>query len=147
MYRGRHRKSARSGRRARAAMVALVLVAGLGALAPTVALGEARPKGCTGLAPTAVTIQQTLSGPDGSPAVTFTYAVVRDESVVATRTLIVAPGQTASTTVGGLRPGSYAVQQQPDPNSGVAPADDAPAVIDPPACAPTVTFTSLLTPA
>ena len=87
-------------------------------------LARQRPKECTGSAPTAITIQQELSGPDG-PAVSFTYEVFRDGSLVATRTLSVAPGGSASTTVGGLGPGAYRVDQYPDPASPVAPAINA----------------------
>ena len=147
MYRGQHRKDmSRSGRTGRAlVVVAFVCLVSMGALLPDAALGLARPKECTGSAPTAITIVEHFTGPVGTPAVTFTYQIERDGSVVATTTLTVAPNETASTTVGGLGPGSYTVYDHPEPGVIPLPAS-ASAVVDPPACAPVVTFESLLPP-
>jgi hypothetical protein len=118
-----------------------MLVLAVALAAPGAALGWGR--GPCASQPTAIRIEQHLTGPEDG-AVTFTYDVLRDGAIVATRSLTVEVGGSAATTVLGLRPASYVVVQTPDPTSGIAPADPVPAVVDPPACGPVVSFTASL---
>lgn len=149
IYRGEHRSGA--SRRARLLEGVIAPVIAL-TLLPVGAVATAKPRACTGQAPTAIVITQTIGVGSGVDA-TFTYEISRGTifdpaAVVATVTLTLVAGETnVSTTVGGVGPGAYTVHQDPDPNGVYAPAPDAGATIDPPSCPPTVSFTNLVEPA
>jgi plastocyanin len=118
-------------------------------LVPTAALGSGRPKGCTGIPPTAITFEQTLLTPNPGDSVNFTYEVSSGTafdagSVVATTSLTVGSGQTMSALVSGLSKGGYTVHQEPDPASGIAPGPDQTVTVSPPACVPVVSYTSIV---
>jgi hypothetical protein len=152
MYIGTHRTRRRRSADRLVGPLRLALGAALvsGLVLPTAAVGDPRARECLGQAPTAVAIQQAISSLPA--ATTFTYEIAEGTSfdpaqVRATATITFAAGQTVgSITVGGLRPDPYTVRQEPDPSGPFAPASDVTVTVAPPACPPTVDFTSLIEP-
>ncbi len=147
-YRGHHRRVRKRGLR-RFLSIALLVGVSTALLAPT-ALGSGRPKSCTGVPPTAITIQQTLVSSDAGASAQFAYSVstgpVFDpDAVVASTTLTVAAGQTVSKILNGFPKGTYAVHQVPA-SSEIAPAADQSVTVSPPACVGAVSYTSIIEP-
>jgi hypothetical protein len=149
MYIGCHRRvRKRNPWSHRSLSTALFVVVSTAVLAPT-ALGSGRPRSCTGVPPTAITIQQTFVALDGGVAAGFTYlvstgAAFDPDHLVANAELVVASGQTLSTIVTGLSKGGYTVHQVPDPSSGIAPAPDRSVTVAPPACVEVVSYTNII---
>jgi hypothetical protein len=150
VYVGHHTRASKRFSGRKLLSITLFVVVSLALLAPT-ALGSGRPKSCTGVPATAITIQQTFVSSDASATAGFTYLLSAGtafdpNAVVASTTLTVGAGQTVSIVLNGFSKGSYSVRQVPDPSSGIAPAPDQSVTISPPACVATVAFTSIVEP-
>ena len=152
MYRGHHRACGKlNGLALGITGLAITCWLVTAALAPIAALGKGRPRECTGVPPTAVTIEQTVVAPDPSTRVRYTYlvssgAAFNPGAIVATGSLTVASGQSLSLTLNALSKGDYTVRQEPDPASGVAPEPDQTVSVSPPSCVSLVSYTSIIEP-
>jgi hypothetical protein len=142
MYRGRHRRRSQHRRVVRASLTLTLICLAL--MAPTAAAWS-RPTACRGGSPAAVWVTVSVSPgsiPEGE-SVTFTYSLSSGATVVDSQDVVLSPDRwSASVVFSGVQRGSYTVREEV--GAPFFPGPDEVVVVDPPACAPVVSYTHSL---
>lgn len=137
MYRGRHRRVPTIRR----LLAVPLLIAALSALVGPAGAAP-RPVECRGSSPTVVWVSVSVTAgsiPAGETA-SFTFTLSRDGSVVGRQTVTLNDSHASGgVSFTGVSRGTYTVQE--DTTGPFAPGPDQLAVVDPPKCAPVVSYT------